>query len=983
MDGHDPGTATGHDDAVGPLDQFDGAPSPADEDISFGSFGEPDRVPSGGGDRDAFLRTVGNVFSAVVVGLCCIYVFWVVHPELVFRNTTPTGGDMGAHVWGPAYLRDELLPNLRLTGWTNDWYAGFPAYTFYMVVPSLMIVLLDVGVVTPDSFLGVFTSLLLVGLAGHAAWRLRVVPSRLARFAGWTTCLFAPLLLIDLPYNIAFKLVAVSGIVAFPAGVWFLLRSLSLRRPGPELGAIASIAFLMDRTLFHIYGGNIASTMAGEFAFSISLTLSMFALGCVAMGLRTGRYRARAAVLISLAMLCHVIPGLFFLAVGALLMVLMRPSAASFKWALPVGLSGGLMALWWYLPFYGRSAFLNDMGWEKLGVELPKQSWSRTQIVGVLRGMGSTVAEATSCDAKGTVVNWSQIWRNLIPFAPHEINGAEFQDPNMWAGKVFFVLAGVGVVLSIVMVVRSGIWLTLLTGIAGVAFVLMPQDRFWNARVLPFYYLGIYLLAAVGVVLLLRSMVLVVRGRWVDPPLAVSVGVTMALMLVLWGALGMTLRTNPGGRYLDEGRTTYSWLGFTSKYQGPVRDWAKWNFEGLEAKPGYSTVDEPVDPANPAAGTRKVTQLNHANSDEYFAMLGEMARVGRDEGCGRAFWEYDEKLNDYGTPMAPMLLPYFTDHCIGSMEGLYFEASSTTPFHFLVQSELSQQPSRPERFDCHLGFETSPYRSFDLDAGIKHLQMLGVKYYMALTDLSKTAANADPRLTKVGESGPWQVFEVADVDLVAPLANEPVVWDDVDDDIYSWARPAVDWFNDESRWEVLRAADGPEDWQRVSAADAVTPTPASAGDLEVTNVVTTHDSIEFDVSEVGSPVLVRTSYFPNWEAEGAGEVVRVTPNFMVVVPTEEHVTLTYTRAPMELLSMLLSALGAALLLFFVIRAPKPLAAPAVEFFGDREPEVDTPGGDPDPDPDPDLDVEPADSADGTPSSPPPSPDAEQGDVHPT
>src|SRR3954447_11736998 len=48
-------------------------------------------------------------------------------------NTTPTGGDMGAHVWGPAFLRDHVLAHGRLTGWTPDWYDGFPAYQFYMV----------------------------------------------------------------------------------------------------------------------------------------------------------------------------------------------------------------------------------------------------------------------------------------------------------------------------------------------------------------------------------------------------------------------------------------------------------------------------------------------------------------------------------------------------------------------------------------------------------------------------------------------------------------------------------------------------------------------------------------------------------------------------------------------------------------------------------------------------------------------------------
>lgn len=920
MDGHDPGTGNGRDDLE----------PPADDHVEWHSGDAVDRS----------WEPAAKLFSALVVGLCCIYVFWVVHPELVFRNTTPTGGDMGAHVWGPAYLRDELLPNLRLTGWTKDWYAGFPAYTFYMVIPSLMIVILDVGFIRPDSFIGIVLAVALAGGAAAVAWAVRRHASRLVKFLVWTACLFVPLLCIEFPYNIAFKLVAVSGIVGFPAGVWYLLRGLSLRRPGPELGALASVAFLMDKSLFHIYGGNIASTMAGEFAFSISLTLSMFALGSIAMGVRTGRHRARSAVLIGLAMLCHVIPGLFFLLVGAILIVVLRPRAASFRWALPVGLSGALTAMWWYVPFYGRSSFLNDMGWEKLGVELPPQSWARLKLVGALRSVGSTVGDATSCDAKEAVVNWSQMWRNLLPFGPHKINGVELPDPNMWAGKVFFVLAGIGVVLSLVMVVRAGIWLTALTAIAAVAFVLMPQDRFWNARVLPFYYLGIYLLAAVGVVLVLRSLVLVISGRWADPHLVVSAVVTGIAMLVLWGALGMTLRQLPGGAMLASsptGEPTYSWLYWTSTYHGPVRDWAKWNFEGLEAKPGYTVVDEPVDPNDPASPTQRVQKLDTTNSREFFDMIGEMRRVGETEGCGRAFWEYDKILENYGTPMAPMLLPYFTDHCIGSMEGLYFEASSTTPYHFLVQSELSQSPSQPERFDCHLGFEKSPYRPFDIDAGIKHLQMLGVRYYMAVTEESKAAANADSRLTKVGESGPWQMFEVSDIDLVTPLEYEPVVWDDVDDDIYSWARPSVDWFNDETQWDVLRASDGPSDWARVGAADEVERVRTADPDLEVTNATETNESITFEVSEVGTPVLIRTSYFPNWEVEGADEVYRVAPNFMVVVPTENTVTLSYSRTPLELFAVLLSLVGVVLLIGFVARAPKTPLFTGREFFGDRDP----------------------------------------------
>ena len=55
----------------------------------------------------------------------------------------------------------------------------------------------------------------------------------------------------------------------------------------------------------------------------------------------------------------------------------------------------------------------------------------------------------------------------------------------------------------------------------------------------------------------------------------------------------------------------------------------------------------------------------------------------------------------------------------------------------------------------------------------------------------------------------------------------------------------------------------------------------------------TDSSISFHVSRVGTPVLVKVSYFPNWHANGADGPWRVTPNLMVVVPTSHDVTLTY------------------------------------------------------------------------------------------
>jgi hypothetical protein len=123
-----------------------------------GGRGSGEKAASTGGGDDAASPLVAALrriplttwVTGFLVGGSVLFVLWVVNPDgLLFTRSTPTGGDLGAHVWGPAFIRDELLPRFRLTGWTPDWYAGFPAYHFYMVVPMLLVVAVDVGLATP------------------------------------------------------------------------------------------------------------------------------------------------------------------------------------------------------------------------------------------------------------------------------------------------------------------------------------------------------------------------------------------------------------------------------------------------------------------------------------------------------------------------------------------------------------------------------------------------------------------------------------------------------------------------------------------------------------------------------------------------------------------------------------------------------------------------------------------------------------------
>src|SRR2546423_13719534 len=88
-----------------------------------------------------------------------------------------------------------------------------------------------------------------------------------------------------------------------------------------------------------------------------------------------------------------------------------------------------------------------------------------------------------------------------------------------------------------------------------------------------------------------------------------------------------------------------------------------------------------------------------------------------------------------------MLLPYFTHGKIDSMEGIYFESSATTDYHFLTVSECAQHPSNPVRGLVY-GSGTA-----DFDLCVRHLQMLGVRYYMAWTAAMQKLASRNPQLT--------------------------------------------------------------------------------------------------------------------------------------------------------------------------------------------------------------------------------------------
>ncbi len=156
-----------------------------------------------------------------------------------------------------------------------------------------------------------------------------------------------------------------------------------------------------------------------------------------------------------------------------------------------------------------------------------------------------------------------------------------------------------------------------------------------------------------------------------------------------------------------------------------------------------------------------------------------------------------------------MLLPHWTDGCIGSMEGLFFEASGTTPYHFLTVASMSKQSSNPVR--------ELRYENTNAAVGVREMRTLGVRYAMVRTPEAKTQAAAQPELVLVGSSGPWDIYEVTDSVVVEPLTVQPVVVRGRPGDARERnLELGTSWFQHPEEWAAMPADDGPAEWQRIS-----------------------------------------------------------------------------------------------------------------------------------------------------------------------
>jgi hypothetical protein len=358
-----------------------------------------------------FWTPIRLVEALAVVAVMAV-TLWELHPNLVFSSTLLTGGDTGSHLALPAYLRTQ--GNLfNLTPWYSGWFAGMPAYTYYFVLPDF----------------------------------LATLASYLIGFA------------------VAFKLATVVGSLLLPLTAYAMGRLFRAPRPVPAALALATLPFLFDAT-YTIDGGNLFSSMAGEYAFSFSLAFSLLTIGLFARGVRTGRGYWLAALSLSVTLASHVLPWLFAIgAVGVLVLfellarrgvgdpkdvVVAGDYARPLRFALGAGLLSVALSAWWLLTFLTTQNLTNSMGYVNDNV--------------------------SSMHAIFTQLGW--------------FNSSGGAAGDRWV----IVLGAVAIVAAFAVRDRLGMILATLTVLALCTYVFDPQSVIWNERLVPFWFISIHLI---------------------------------------------------------------------------------------------------------------------------------------------------------------------------------------------------------------------------------------------------------------------------------------------------------------------------------------------------------------------------------------------------------------------------------------------------------------------------------------------------------
>jgi hypothetical protein len=253
------------------------------------------------------LPAFDTVCMVVIVG----FLLYHLRLPLLMTDTMSVGGDLPAHNYMASHVKESLLGHGRIISWAPGWWCGFPLFQYYFFLPYAAIAVLSVLI----------------------------------------------------PFNIAFKLICVAGVLLLPVALYLVARLFRFPRPTPILFAMAAMPILFVKS-HTMWGVNLYSTLSGMISNSISFPLMLLALASAYRDVRDGRFRLRTVILMASVLASHFFTSIMLgLAMPAFLFVAGRRNTR--RSAIILAQEGVLTALlmsWWLIPLFAKKAYSVDFG---------------------------------------------------------------------------------------------------------------------------------------------------------------------------------------------------------------------------------------------------------------------------------------------------------------------------------------------------------------------------------------------------------------------------------------------------------------------------------------------------------------------------------------------------------------------------------------------------------------------------------------------
>ena len=697
--------------------------------------------------------------------------------DLVFENNTPTGGDMGAHIVAIDTFIKDFMPNFQINGWSNDWFSGYPLYYFYFPLPAIITFFFN----------------------------------------------------LIFPFGVAFKIMVVMSMILVVYSIEKLMRNTPNQIS--IFGATAGLFYVFTES-FTIYGGNLASTLAGQFSFAYSLAFANLSIFYLIKSKNNFRFPI-SSIFLALCLLSHLIPFIIY-----------SPIYAFYWLSKKQNLNQRVLSISIFLGLVSR--------------------WSISLLVNLEYTTNMSYTPFSKLE--------DLIKEDILPMVFILISLLVVKGKNLIKNKTYNIFD--------FYIISSSVLL----------YFFVPEGALWNGRLIPFFNLGVVFLFFKAIETFIEDIDLFQHGvsllsitflggtiyclyifyeKWSNNQSYLNLYIPIILLIMIFAIL------NFNNVAIQLNMLIVSLIFSTVSF---LPHWLNWNFTGYEGKNDWNQIQS------------LYSQLDNLKP-------------------GRIMWEPNSDMNKYGTPMTLMTIPYFTKHT--SMEGLYFDSSITTPFHFISVSGLAKRPSNP--------VGGLSYINNQFDKGVDYLYDLGVDYFISYTEEIESKAMNSDRLTYLFSTDPFSVFQVnsskielinQDIEVFSKVNKQQGILSSVfrDTNISNFFEKAYENFGELDETRIIETSNN------------ILIQPSNKKDLEVRELKITNKKISFFTNNPGELHLIKISYFPNWSISNGLGPFRTSPSFMSVIPNQEYVEINFQKTALENNSFYFSIFSLLLSLIIFIRS---------------------------------------------------------------